>query len=56
MSHYHGLQIADFLDAIVQDREPMVSGREGRKMVELVQAIYLSGSEQRAVRFPVPTG
>ena len=54
MSYYHGLQIADFLEAILEDREPMIPGREGRKMVELVQAIYRSGSQQRPVRFPVP--
>lgn len=54
MSHYHALQITDFLEAILNDREPMVSGREGRKMVELVQAIYRSGSGQGPVRFPVP--
>ncbi len=54
MSHYHVLQIADFLEAIAQDREPMVTGREGRKLVELVQAIYRSGAQQSPVRFPVP--
>ena len=56
MSHYHALQIADFLDAILQDREPMVTGREGRKLVELVQAIYLSGSQGRPIPFPVEEG
>ncbi len=53
MSHYHGLQIADFLEAILEDWEPMITGQEGRKMVELVQAIYCSGTLQRPVRFPV---
>jgi UDP-N-acetyl-2-amino-2-deoxyglucuronate dehydrogenase len=53
MSHYHALQIVDFLDAIAEDREPMVTGKEGRKLVELVQAIYRSGSLRQAVGFPV---
>jgi predicted dehydrogenase len=53
MTHYHCLQIADFLEAIVQDREPALNGREGRKLVELVQGIYLSGTSQAPVRFPL---
>ena len=40
MTHYHRLQIEDFLDAILHDREPMVDGHEGRKVVEMITAVY----------------
>ena len=36
MTYYHKLQIEDFLDAVIEDREPMVNGEEGRKVVEMV--------------------
>src|SRR5271170_580059 len=34
MTHYHQVQIADFLDAILEDREPMVDAEAGRRVVE----------------------
>jgi len=53
MSHYHRLQIQDFLRAIIEDREPAVDGREGRKHVELFTAIYRSQRDRRPVQFPL---
>jgi len=53
MSRYHKLQIQDFLQAIIEDREPAVSGREGRKHVELFTAIYRSQRDRRPVKFPL---
>ena len=53
ITHYLALQIQDFLDAIIQDREPAVSGREGRKSVELFTAIYRAHRDGRPVRFPL---
>jgi predicted dehydrogenase len=53
MSHYHRLQIEDFLEAVLEDREPMVDGHEGRKVVEMITAIYRSQRDGRAVRFPL---
>lgn len=50
MTHYHRLQVQDFVEAIGQRREPLVSGEEGRKTVALIQAIYRSGRERRAVQ------
>ncbi len=52
MSHYHRLQIQDFLRAIIEDREPAVTGREGRKHVEIIVAIYRSQRDRRPVKFP----
>jgi len=51
--HYHLLQDQDFLQAILQDREPMVTGTEGRKTVEIFTAIYRSQRDRRPVRFPL---
>jgi len=53
MSHYHKLQIRDFLRAILDDREPAVGGREGRKHVEVFTAIYRSQRDRRPIQFPL---
>jgi predicted dehydrogenase len=55
INHYHALQIQDFLQAIVQDRAPRVTGEDGRKVVALVQAIYQSNREGRPIRLSVGT-
>jgi UDP-N-acetyl-2-amino-2-deoxyglucuronate dehydrogenase len=48
MTHYHTVQIRDFVHAILEGREPMVTGEDGRNAVELIEGIYASGS------FPPP--
>ena len=53
MTYYHQLQIADFLDAILEDKEPMVNGEEARKVVEVITAIYRSQRDGAPVRFPI---
>ena len=53
MTHYHKLQIQDFLSSILEGREPAVSGIEGRKHVELFTAIYRSQRDNRPVKFPL---
>ena len=40
--YYFGLQIAEFRDAIREGRPPMVTGKDGRDVVALFQAIYES--------------
>jgi predicted dehydrogenase len=40
--YYFGVQIADFRDAIRENRPPLVTGEDGRKVVALFQAIYES--------------
>jgi predicted dehydrogenase len=50
MSHYHKLQIQDFLQAIGQDRDPAVNGREGRKAVEIFTAVYRAQRDGRPVQ------
>jgi predicted dehydrogenase len=49
--HYHALQVADFLGAIVEGRPPLVTGEDGRIVVAMFEAIYRSGREGRSVRF-----
>ena len=41
----HVAHIADLCDAIVNDREPAIPGREARRAVELIKAIYKSSRE-----------
>jgi UDP-N-acetyl-2-amino-2-deoxyglucuronate dehydrogenase len=51
--HYHRLQIQDFLQSILEGREPLVPGEEGRKTVEIFTAIYRSQRDGRPVKFPL---
>jgi UDP-N-acetyl-2-amino-2-deoxyglucuronate dehydrogenase len=50
---YHGLQIQDFLQAIREDRPPLVTGEDGRVVVEMFTAIYRSHREGRPVKLPI---
>ncbi len=38
----HAAHVRDLCEAIINDREPAIPGREARKSVELIKAIYLS--------------
>ncbi len=49
-THYHALQIRDFLRAVREGRPPLVTGAAGRAVVELFTAIYRSNREGRPVR------
>jgi UDP-N-acetyl-2-amino-2-deoxyglucuronate dehydrogenase len=49
----HARQLADFVEAIRQGRPPLVDGREGRRAVELILAIYQSAATGRPVRLPL---
>ena len=53
MEHYHQKQIEDFLEAVQQDRDPMVTGEEGRKTVEIFTALYRSQRDRCPVTFPL---
>jgi UDP-N-acetyl-2-amino-2-deoxyglucuronate dehydrogenase len=52
-SYYHRLQLQDFLQAIMEDREPLVTGEEGRKTVELFTAVYRCDRDRRPISFPL---
>lgn len=45
--------LQEFLDSIISDKEPLVSGEEGRKSLEIMVAIYESSMKGQLVRFPV---
>lgn len=49
--HYHALQIQDFLQAVRDDRPPLVAGEEGRIVVQMFDAIYRSQRDGKPVRF-----
>ncbi len=55
-THYHGLQIQDFLRAVREGRPPLVTGEDGRAVVELFTAIYRSHREGRPVVLGRGTG
>ncbi|NHN30344.1 Gfo/Idh/MocA family protein [Paenibacillus agricola] len=48
----HKQQYIDFIEAIEQDRQPLVNGAEGRKSLQLVKSIYQSSLERRTVEVP----
>ena len=52
-THYHALQIREFLQAVLAGRPPMVTGQDGRNVVAMFTAIYRSQREGRAIRFPL---
>jgi len=49
----HAAQIEDLLDAIEEDRKPLVDGVEGRRAVELITGIYMSATLGARVGFPL---
>lgn len=46
----HRRQLEDMVQAIIEDREPLITGREGRRSLELVEALYRSAASGAAVR------
>lgn len=54
MTYFHERQIEDFLQAIIEDREPLVTGEQGRVTVEMFTAIYRSQRDGKPIKFPVP--
>ncbi len=49
-THGHERQFEDFADAILQDREPFITGEDARKSVEIIRAIYESAQAERLVK------
>lgn len=46
----HQKQIEDLMEAIADNREPLVSGEEGRKSVEIVRAVYDSARTGESIK------
>lgn len=55
MHYYHQLQVEDFLKAVINKTKPLVDGQEGRRTVELFQAIYRSTRDDSVIKFPLAT-
>jgi predicted dehydrogenase len=53
MKYYHERQIEDFLQAILEGREPLITGEQGRVTVEIFTAIYRSTRDGKPVKWPL---
>ena len=53
MVYFIRLQIKEYLDALDNNREPLVNGEEGHRTVELFTAIYRSTRDNKPVKFPL---
>lgn len=53
MEYYMKLQNEDFATAILENRDPLITGENGRITVELFTAIYRSCRDNRPVKFPL---
>ena len=49
----HIAQFQDFAQAIREQSPPLVDGREGRKSIEVIEAIYRSAQTQTPVELPL---
>jgi UDP-N-acetyl-2-amino-2-deoxyglucuronate dehydrogenase len=53
IDYYHQLQISDFLRAVIKGRDSSVPGIEGRKTVEIFEALYRSQRDHTPIKFPL---
>ncbi|MGQ8338620.1 Gfo/Idh/MocA family protein [Sunxiuqinia sp. A32] len=51
--YYMKEQIQDFINALKEGRNPIVTGEQGRKTVELFSAIYRSTRYNKPIKFPL---
>jgi len=49
--YYHQLQLQDFIDAVQENRAPLVKGEDGEKSARLLEAIYESSATGKPVKF-----
>ncbi|MEU4560554.1 Gfo/Idh/MocA family oxidoreductase [Actinoplanes sp. NPDC023936] len=52
LAPYHAQQIADFVAALREDREPAVTGRDALRSLAIVEAVYESSRTGSAVELP----
>jgi predicted dehydrogenase len=52
--HGHAMLFQDFVEAVRKDRPPAIDGREGRRSVEIILAIYKSAKSGKKVKLPLP--
>ena len=49
----HTGQLENVLSALEQDKEPAITGEDGRRTIELITAIYKSGATRQPVSLPL---
>ena len=49
----HTTQFQDFANAVREQRKPLVDGHEGRKAVEVIEAIYRSARANESIDLPI---
>jgi predicted dehydrogenase len=52
-SELHRRQLEDFVEACAQGRRPRVDGREGRRTLEVMRALYRSSEAGDVIRLPL---
>jgi len=50
----HAWQCRDFIDSILEDRNPVVTGESAIKALELVKAVYESALQGKPAKLPLP--
>jgi len=50
---FHSHQLLDFARAILEDRDPTVTGRDAYTALEVVKAVYLSEARRQPVALPM---
>lgn len=53
IEYYYEVQVSDFLRAVIAGRDSSIPGEEGRKTVEIIEAIYRSERDQKPIKFPL---
>ena len=53
VEYYHQLQISEFLKAVMAGHDSSIPGEEGRKTVEIIEALYRSQRDRKPVKFPL---
>jgi predicted dehydrogenase len=50
----HTWQCRDFIDSILENRDPIVTGESALKAVEIITAVYQSALQGKPVKLPLP--
>jgi predicted dehydrogenase len=53
IEYYYHLQMSDFLKAVRAGRDSAIPGEEGRKTVEIFEALYRSQRDRKPIKFPL---
>jgi predicted dehydrogenase len=50
---FHSDQLRDFALAVLDDREPTVTGLDAYRALEVIKAVYLSEARRQPIRLPM---